>query len=50
MHADIASCANLYVREKYERQTVKQLGEPDEAVGLVDHKYSSGGMYCETLH
>ena len=41
--ADIASGANLYVREKYERQTVKQLCEPDEAVGPVDHKYSSGG-------
>lgn len=37
--ADIASGAKLYVREKYERQTVKQIGEPDEAAGLVDHTY-----------
>ena len=34
---DIQSGAKLYVQEKYDRQTVKQIGRPSDAIGLSDH-------------
>lgn len=38
--ADIASGQKLYVKEKYDRETVKQIGNPNRAASIGNIKYS----------